>query len=305
MRQMRRPARITEKSEKGQAHHARGKANRPGISLFYKIAHNRTADSVRAQIEGLILEGILRPGDRLPAERELAKKVGVSRPILREAIKALEDKGLILSRQGEGTFVANVIGTVFTEPIVGLIRDHPKASFDYIEFRREIEGSTAAFAAERATEADRTILTRIFRAMEEAHGRETPDEEAAIDVEFHNAIGECAHNAVLLHVLRSCYRLLSEGVFFNRMRLYGRSEARDCLLVQHRRIYDAMMAGDAAAARLAAQEHMEYVSQELRRDEQVGAWEEISEMRLQKMETEQARPARRRPAASPGGTRKQ
>ena len=86
--------------------------------LFEKITHNRTADAVTEQIELLILQGILRPGDRLPGERELSGQVDVSRPILREALKALEERGLLVSRHGEGTFVADLMG-IFGGLIVG------------------------------------------------------------------------------------------------------------------------------------------------------------------------------------------
>ena len=76
--------------------------------------------------------------------------------------------------------------------------------------------------------------------MEAAHGRGDFEEEAAIDVEFHNAIGECAHNIILLHTLRSCYRLLSDGVFHNRLLVFNLPGAREELLAQHRAIHAAV-----------------------------------------------------------------
>ena len=85
--------------------------------------------------------------------------------------------------------------------------------------------------------------------MQAAHESGDFQEEAAIDVEFHNAIGECAHNIVLLHTLRSCYRLLSNGVFHNRLMVFALPGAREELLAQHRAIHDAVAAGDPEAAR--------------------------------------------------------
>ena len=112
------------------------------------------------------------------------------------------------------------------------------------------------------------------------------EEEAAIDVEFHNAIGECAHNIILLHTLRSCYRLLSDGVFYNRSMIYNFPGARDKLLEQHLAIYDAVMAGDPAAARAAAQAHMTYVENSMRDAERTVDWQRISRLRLrQRSET--------------------
>jgi GntR family transcriptional repressor for pyruvate dehydrogenase complex len=248
--------------------------------LFEKITHNRTADAVTEQIELLILQGILRPGDRLPGERELSGQVDVSRPILREALKALEERGLVASRPGEGTFVADLMGSVFSEPLVALIRRHPGAVGDYFEFRRMIEGWSAALAAERATEADREILRRLVADMAEAHAAAEREREAALDIEFHTAVGEAAHNVVLMHTLRSLYRLLADGVFYHRSRLYGRAAAREALMVQHRAIFEAILAGDGAAARAAAERHIDYVETTTREVERLGGREHLASLRL-------------------------
>ncbi len=185
--------------------------------IFSRIEHSRTADEVVQQIESLILEGVLRTGDRLPGERELARQFEVSRPILRDALKALEGRGLLTTRPGGGTHVADVIGQLFTKPVTDLISMHRKAVTDYLEYRREIEGIAAEYAARRATSDDLALLDRIMARMDEAHRTGDFDDEAEIDVEFHHAVCECAHNIILLHTLRSCYRLLSEGVFQNRL----------------------------------------------------------------------------------------
>lgn len=249
--------------------------------MFARIDHGRTADEVVHQIEILILEGILRVGDRLPGERELSRQFDVSRPILREALKELESRGLLLTRHGGGTFVADVIGQVFTRPVMQLIARHRKATQDYLEYRREVEGIAAELAALRATEDDKALLTRIISAMKAAHQKDDFAEEASIDVEFHNAIGECAHNIILLHTLRSCYRLLSEGVFYNRAMIYTLAGAREKLLSQHVAIYEAVMAGDSQSARQAAQAHMEFVTKAMAEAQRTGEWERISRLRLQ------------------------
>ena len=132
--------------------------------VFDRIVHNRTADAIVHQIEELILQGVLRTGDRLPSERDLAKTLDVSRPILRQALKTLEERDLIVARHGCGTFVADVIGTGFSEPIVRLFERHPSAVFDYLDFRCEIEQVTSALAAARATTADRASTRASRRA---------------------------------------------------------------------------------------------------------------------------------------------
>lgn len=248
--------------------------------IFTPIEHSRTADEAMQQIESLILEGVLRVGDRLPAERELSKQLGVSRPILRDALKDLEARGLVVSRHGGGTYVADVIGQVFSKPVMDLIATHPKASADYLEYRREIEGLAAEYAARRATREDRALLDEIVGRMQAAHERGDFAEETAIDVEFHNAVGECAHNIILLHTLRACYRPLSDGVFLNRQMIFNLPEAREHLLAQHVAIHRAVTAGDPAAARKAAMDHITYVERAMVDAARSGDWQRVSRLRL-------------------------
>ncbi|MBT9289361.1 FCD domain-containing protein [Prosthecodimorpha staleyi] len=265
--------------------------------VFEKISHNRTADAVAEQIELLILQGILRPGDRLPGERDLSAQVDVSRPILREALKTLEDRHLLVSRHGEGTFVADVIGAVFSEPVVDLIRRYPEAVADYLEFRRAIEGWSASLAAARATDADRQILTRVIEDMQAAHATGIAEEEAALDLEFHTAVGEAAHNIVLLHTLRSCYRLLADGVFYHRSRLYGRDAARTQLMTQHLAIHAAILAGDPDRARRAAEAHIDYVEATTREVERIDTRAHSAALRLELLDSRRLRASR--PIARP------
>lgn len=250
-----------------------------GASIFSQVSHVRTADEVCAQIENLVLEGVLRVGDKLPGERDLAQQLSVSRPIVREALKVLEDRGLLVTRHGGGTYVADVIGDVFSKTMMELIANHPKATSDYLEYRREVEAVAADYAARRATEDDKALLAGIMKRMEAAHSKDDFREEATLDVEFHQAVCECAHNVILLHTLRSCYRLLSNGAFFSRSLVYGFPGARDKLLTQHRAIFDAIMAGDPAGARKAAAAHMEFVEICKREAEKVNAWETVSRLR--------------------------
>lgn len=231
--------------------------------VFRPVAHNRTADAIVAQIEALILDGVLRPGDRLPPERDLCRMLDVSRPILREALDDLSRRVLVESRHGGGTYVADVIGEVFRQPVVDLVRAHPKAQADYLEFRRELDQLAAGLAADRATDDDRAMLATIVEKLDAAHAAADVRREAELDVEFHMAISDSAHNVILTHTSRACYRLLQDGVFYNRALLYDRDDCRDRLIAQHRAIAAAILAGDGPAARAAAAAHIDYVATEV------------------------------------------
>ena len=248
-------------------------------TIFTTIKSSKTSDEVVRQIEALILEGVLRGGDRLPSERELALQFDVSRPILRDALKRLELSGLVVTRHGDGTSIANVIGQVFSEPVVKLFPAHHKAAADYLEYRREIESIAAQYAAERATSADKALLTDLMEGMEKAHQAKDYALEAELDVEFHNAIGECAHNIVLLHTLRSCYQLLNDGVFYNRSIVYDSAESSTRLLDQHKAIYLAIMAADKEAAAKAAASHIRFLEVQMDKKQRAMMRERTAQLR--------------------------
>ena len=107
---------------------------------YSKIRQPKLSDVIEQQLEFLILEGTLRPGEKLPPERELAKQFDVSRPSLREAIQRLEAKGLLFRRQGGGTFVQSSLWQSFSDPLVELLSDHPESQYDLLETRHALEG---------------------------------------------------------------------------------------------------------------------------------------------------------------------
>lgn len=230
---------------------------------FQKVTPEKLSTCVIRQIEQLILRGILRPGERLPAERELAERLGVSRPSLREAISEMQNRGLLASKAGAGVFVAEVLGNAFSPAIVKLFAEHEEAVFDYISFRQDMEGLAAERAAKFASDTDLQVIDAVFKKMEAAHPKRNPADEARLDADFHLAIIEASHNVIMLHMMRSMYDLLREGVFYNRSALFKHRTTREDLLDQHRRINDALQARDPKAARAAVEGHLKYVEQSL------------------------------------------
>ncbi len=233
-----------------------------------KIKPVRLADTIAEHIQAMILEGVVRPGEKLIAERELAARLGVSRPSLRDALAALEAKGLLATGKS-GTVVAPFLSTL-ADPLAELFRDSERVSADYFEFRRLMEAHATASAAIRATETDRRLIRDCLADMRLAHELSDPTQEAETDVRLHIAVYEAAHNVVVLHVMRVLADLLRQGVFFNRENLYRRTGVRDALLEQHLRIGEAVLAGDSIKAEEAAAQHIAFISMtndEIRRDE--------------------------------------
>ncbi|TCS61945.1 FCD domain-containing protein [Primorskyibacter sedentarius] len=248
---------------------------------FTKVQPEKLSASVARQIEKLILRGILRPGERLPAERELSERLGVSRPSLREAIADLQERGLLASRAGAGIYVADVLGSAFSDALVRLFASHDEAVFDYLSFRRDMEGLAAERAARLASETDLKVIQSVFDKMQAAHAKRNPDDEARLDADFHLAIIEASHNVIMLHMMRSMYQLLREGVFYNRQIMFQRRTTRETLLDQHRQINAALQARNPAEARRSIEAHLDYVEDALTEHRKAEHNEEIARLRFE------------------------
>lgn len=247
---------------------------------FQEIAPEKLSQAVVRQIERLILQGILRPGERLPSERELAERLGVSRPSLREAVAELQDSGLLVARAGAGIFVAEVLGSAFSPALIRLFGTHDEAVFDYLDFRRDMEGLAAERAARLGSDTDLAVIAAILGKMEAAHLKRNPDDEAALDAQFHMAIIEASHNVIMLHMMRSMFDLLREGVFYNRQIMFRQKHTRDLLLHQHQAINSALQSRDPVAARQAVETHLASVRSALSEDRRAEANEEVARLRL-------------------------
>jgi GntR family transcriptional repressor for pyruvate dehydrogenase complex len=246
---------------------------------FQRIEAEKLSHSVVRQIEQLILRGILRPGERLPSERELSERLGVSRPSLREAVAELQSRGLLATRAGAGIYVADVLGSAFSPALIRLFAAHEEAVFDYIAFRRDLESIAAARAATYGSDTDLKVIQAVFDKMEAAHSKRNPADEAELDAEFHLAIIEASHNVILLHMMRSTFDLLREGVFFNRQIMFKNRTTRDLLLEHHRAINDALQARDPEAAREAVVTHLSFIEQALEAQKKAEANEAVAQLR--------------------------
>lgn len=247
---------------------------------FQKVHPEKLSTSVVRQIELLILRGILRPGERLPSERELSERLGVSRPSLRDAVADLQDQGLLTTKAGSGIYVADVLGSAFSPALTRLFATHDEAVLDYLSFRRDMEALAAERAARLGSDSDLKVIQTVFDKMETAQSRNNGEDEARLDAEFHSAIIEAGHNVVMLHMMRSMFDLLREGVFYNRQVMFKLRTTRAALLNQHRAINVALQARDPIAARHAVEAHLDFVKQSLLDSKKAEANEAIARQRL-------------------------
>ena len=248
---------------------------------FRPIQAEKLSSAVIKQIEELILRGVLRPGERLPSERELADRLQVSRPSLRDALSEMQAKGLLSTRAGAGVYIDEALGAAFSPALMDLFAHHREAVFDYLSFRRDMEGLAAERAARQASDTDLTVIQTIFDKMETASATTRQAEaEAQLDAQFHMAIIEASHNVIMLHMMRSMYQLLQDGVFYNRKVMFKHRITRAHLLDQHRAINAALQARDPAGARAAVEAHLDYVADCLQNEVRAEANEKVAKLRL-------------------------
>ncbi|MFT5111484.1 MAG: GntR family transcriptional repressor for pyruvate dehydrogenase complex [Parasphingorhabdus sp.] len=234
------------------------------------VKPTKVSDSIAEQLRSHILNGVLKPGEKLPAERELVEQLGVSRPSVREALLKLEARGLIESRQGGGTFVKKILTPTFIDPLSDLIKDNPDAISDVLECRHGLEELAASYAALRATENDRRMIRAKFDAVEEANKSRDTVIAAQADVEFHMAIAEASHNVALIHITRSLFDLLGKQMLKNWQQLLTDEESLLEIHNQHQYIFEAIMHGDPDMARNAAHSHLAYIDRSLNEIREAG-----------------------------------
>ncbi len=217
------------------------------------IRRTRVYEQVAQRIQHLILDGHLRPGDRLPTERELADRFGVSRSSVRDAIRVLELMGLVEPRQGEGTVVRDLSPEALVNPLASLLVRSRALLGDLLDVRKMIEPHLAARAAVYATEEEVAHLQAILdRQRAKAERGELAVEE---DSEFHYTIATAARNQVILRILDVLMDLLKTSRERS-LQVPGRLERS---LEGHRRILEAIRRRNPAAAEAAMRRHLEEI----------------------------------------------
>lgn len=227
-----------------------------GVSVYKAVRTCRLYEQIVQQIEDSVLQGALKAGDQLPPERELAERFGVSRTAVREAVKALREKGLVEAYSGRGTFITNGTAHAMRQSLDLLARSGSQGSAHLSEVRAVLEPEIAALAASRADQQHIANMRDAVAAMDRAINDASAFIEA--DLDFHLALAEAAANPIILSLIDSIVGLLREqrlGIFHvDRGPQRGQSH--------HKRILQAVEGRDPERARAAMRDHLQQIRED-------------------------------------------
>lgn len=229
--------------------------------LFKPIKPKKISEAIVEQIKALISQGQLKPGERVPSERDLASMLGVSRPSVREALMVLDAMGLVESRQGGGTYVRSLTEHSIADPLTGLVTNNTRLLCDLSEVRIGLESWSAYLAAQNATTEELAELNQILDKMRRlAHTGGWP---AEIDTQFHYAITNASHNTIQVHVLNTIHSLFKATIEVALFEFYRREGYAELLLAQHEAIFKAISDHNPDLARQKMIEHLSIVKQKM------------------------------------------
>lgn len=213
--------------------------------------------SIIEQLVDMIKEGTLETGQRLPAERELARMFNVSRASLREAFSAMEIIGLVEVRQGEGTYITDFNIAPFINAVTPLFIKNESLETDLLDFRKLLEVEAVRLAA-RGKPHNLLPMEKQLEIMEEAVKNNDSHGGVLGDIEFHKAIFALTDNLVLKKAAEFTAYILESSIKFNRTRILQREENAKVLYIQHKEIYEAIKKGDEILASDLMTRHLDF-----------------------------------------------
>ena len=224
------------------------------VDKIKPVSRASLSDEIIQQIIDLISRGVLKPGERLPSERDLCKQFGVGRTSLREALRSLSVMGMLDVRLGEGTFVSQDSDRYLEKTLQwGLLLD-PKVIEDLVETRMFLESQTAYLAAQRATTENLEEIGESLRGME-TH-LDVPDKFLEYDLQFHLAVARATQNSILSYLLNTTRVHLQEWVKKSLALPRERQATPEAALREHRNIFQALRKHKPDEARAAMTEHI-------------------------------------------------
>lgn len=231
---------------------------------FQQIKSRRIYEEIIDQVKAQINSGDLKPGDRMPSERDIAERLGVGRAAVREALTALEVMGLLEVRTGEGTFVRAPGLDEDIAPLTTFLMLERERLAEVHELRKVFEVGCAGLAAVRASVADLDAIGQIIREMEEDVRLNRLGDET--DFRFHMTVARATGNSFMIRFMHTVADSLRQVLQSSRTRLYLIPGMPERLLEEHRRIYEAIAMGEPEMAEQAMRDHLDGVGQGLRLD---------------------------------------
>ena len=230
--------------------------------MYKTVRTSRLYEQIVQQIEESVLKGVLKAGDQLPAERDLAQRFGVSRTAVREAVKALREKGLVEAYSGRGTFITDGTSQAIRQSLGLMVKiGQPSGSIHLAEVRAILEPEIAALAATRIQEQHLTLMREAVALMDRA--QEDPEAYIEADLDFHLALAEAADNPLILSLLDSIVALLRE----QRIRIFQVEGGPSRGQYHHKRILHAVEQRNPEKAREAMRAHLLQVREDSKASE--------------------------------------
>ena len=224
--------------------------------MFQEISKERSFSEILNQIIDNIQSGVLKSGDALPAERVMAERMGVSRPVVREALRALELLGIITSVRGGANYISEDIEHCLIGPLSILFRLNNSGVRETQQLRGALEEAAAGLAAERCTPVDAAELQLILARLDAA---EDAAIRANLDRDLHIKIGKMAGNSMIFNVMSASTQLTENVISDIRAYIMQKHHSEQEVDEQHKRIVDAIVHHRAAEAESCMHEHMRTV----------------------------------------------
>ena len=228
--------------------------------MFREIGEERAFDGILKQIIENIQTGNLKAGAALPAERTMAETMGVSRPAVREVLRALELLGIVKSVPGGGNYITENLDTWLIGPLSILFRLNNGYLRQNQQLRAALERETALLAAKKCTPLDAAELWMILARLDAAEDEKT---RGKLDQELHQKIARIADNPMLYSVLSAADQLTENIIEGTRDYIMKKNQSASVVDEQHHKLVEAIINGNAEEAELARSQHMETIEQYL------------------------------------------
>lgn len=225
--------------------------------MFDQIKNTTVYEQVIQQFKSMILKGSLKKGDKLPSERDLSEKLGVSRTSVREALKALEIIGIVECRQGNGNFIKENFENNLFEPLSTIFLLNKCDPLEILQLRESLETQTAYSAAKNITDEDIKDLEKILKNLDDSHDE---IENSKLDKSFHYEIAKISGNFLIYNILQAVSSLMDYFIQGARNAILSKESRKAELSKQHNDILSALKERNSNKALESMRKHLKYVN---------------------------------------------